>query len=669
MLNSLYLRDILGEGLNNEWQYNHRMIREKLSDCRMDVIKSNLYCALQVVSAIALLVLWGGSYNKIFIILFTALWILKWKTLRSIMPSIGKKDVIYVAFAVFFCAMSGVHFVRILQGSLSDIRTAAVGILAVAIAGIVMAIPFTASFAKLLRNVDRGQLALPAIHKQSAIATHWPRLCYAVAAAGLAVLIVFSFSYDIWYDEAYTIALIKNSYADMLECIAQDAHPPLYYLFLKTVVDGVRFLIPAIPVIFIAKIVSVIAYVLLFVVLITKVRKEWGQYVAALGVVCLVGMNWMLDFGLEVRMYSWGMCFVSLAFIEVKDVLDKGRLLDWVLFVAYSLCAAYTHYFACVAVGFLYIVLLWRVCRTEGRRCWHWIVAAVITVVCYLPWLAVFITQLHQVNRSFWIPPFSMKTIIGSIVCIADNPLLVIAVMYLLARTAKSLRSALSDGGGVIAITGILVPVFVIAVSVVASWLMRPIFLWRYLVPAICCFWLGTLILVRYKFNRQVRIITAVLIVMISVSIIVNFAYKQHVLNKENRRLMSFMQSQPDTAAYVVISTNAAKLSIYQLSELSGNDCYYWKVGKHPNSFHRQLFGVGTLNDVNEVASVLSCHQPVYCAVCKGIDEADPIDVATDESGLVYTHEGEFRLSVQYNFDSTIIDVYRLSLQAEEAQP
>lgn len=639
--------------------------------CAFVAIMPHIRCAVLLISAIALPVLWGGIANNIFIVLLAVFWILQWRTLRSAMPSIGKKDVIYVAFAVFFCAMSGALFVVKHKDALWESESAATGMPAAVLASTVIAIPFTASFVKLLRDVGRGQLALPTTPLLCAITTHWPRLCYAVAAIGLAVLIVFSFSYDIWFDEAYSLALIKYGYADMLELIAQDAHPPLYYLILKTIVGGVQFLVPAIPAIFIAKMVSVLTSVLLFVTFITKVRKEWGQYIAALGVVCLVGMHFMLDFELEVRMYSWGMCFVTLAFIEVKDVLAKGRFIDWTLFVVYSLCASYTHYFACIAVAFLYIVLLVRICRTGGRQFRHWAVAVAITIVGYLPWLAVFIAQLNHVNRGFWIGSISMKTIMAWLVRVADNPLLVIAVTYLLARTAKSVRNALSDGSGTIAITGILVPVFVIAVGVAASWLMRPIFFWRYLVPSFGCFWLGVLILTRTKFNRQVRILAAGLIVMTSVANIAGFAYKQHVLTKENRRVMSFLQSQPDNAAYIVRSTpTAQQLSTYVLSELSGNDCYYyWKTGTRPSPFACQIFGVGVLTDVSEVPSILSCHQPVYYIVFKESDEGEPIDVVTNESELNYTHVGEFRLSHEYELDMNIIDIYRLSLKAEKVQP
>lgn len=129
--------------------------------CAFVAIMPHIRCAVLLISAIALPVLWGGIANNIFIVLLTLFWILQWRTLRSAMPSIGKKDVIYVAFAVFFCAMSGALFVVKHKDALWESESAATGMLAAVLASTVIAIPFTASFVKLLRDVGRGQLALP----------------------------------------------------------------------------------------------------------------------------------------------------------------------------------------------------------------------------------------------------------------------------------------------------------------------------------------------------------------------------------------------------------------------------------------------------------------------------------------------------------------------------
>ena len=41
------------------------------------------------------------------------------------------------------------------------------------------------------------------------------------------------FNKSIWYDEVYSLNLVKGNFAQIVSGTAQDVHPPLYYLILK----------------------------------------------------------------------------------------------------------------------------------------------------------------------------------------------------------------------------------------------------------------------------------------------------------------------------------------------------------------------------------------------------------------------------------------------------
>lgn len=626
-------------------------------------MNKNLYCAMLAISAMALLALWIRPSNAFFLIFLLAIWAFRWKTMRSVLPVIDKSDTRYLILATAFSALSGaIFFISVLKNSWlgNDVTTTTVAILA--LIGFVIAIPFTASSIKLFFEADKGNIDFPSLKPNTVISRNWPKFCYALGAFGIVILLAFSFNYDIWSDEAFSMALSKHNYSDLIKLTAEDVHPPLYYIILKAIVDGIHVLFPAIPAIFVAKTVSVLAYVLLFAIIVTKVRRNYGQYVAALGVVCLVGMNRMMDFGTEVRMYSWGIFFVTLAFLVVKDVLEKCRFLDWAMFVVFSLCAAYTHYFACVAVGFLYIVLLWSIWKNDRKRLWQWIIASIITVVGYLPWLTILIGQLHEVSEDYWIDDLDFGRVAMCVMSMINTPLLLLAIFYLLFMTVKSFRSKLTNDDN-IALTGILVPVFVFAVGVIVSYLMRPIFIWRYLVPSFCCFWLGILILVNLKCNRQLRIIIAAIIVLTFFGNIADFSYRQCVLINENQKLMSFFNSQPEESAYIIIEGDKG---VSQMIELSHRKCYPWKEKENEGINPQDCYDASPIKNVHEILPLLLRHQPVYIAVDR--QSAKPITAMLEGSNLSYVYEKELHLSHGYDLEMITIDLYRLALQSEEQQ-
>ena len=219
--------------------------------------------------------------------------------------------------------------------------------------------------------------------------SHFLFLCAIGSLVGIMAQISFSFSRDIWVDEAFSLSMIKHSYWKMIQLTAQDVHPPLYYIILKFLVDGFFRLFQPESVIYHTKLVSVIPYILLLLLAFTKIRKNWGNYVAGLFAVCIVGMPNLISYGVEIRMYSWALFFVTAAFLCAYDIAIRGRFSDWVKFVLFSLAAAYTHYFACVAAAFGYLTLLIWFWKNNRKSLKSWLCACAATILGYLPWLFV----------------------------------------------------------------------------------------------------------------------------------------------------------------------------------------------------------------------------------------------------------------------------------------
>ena len=90
--------------------------------------------------------------------------------------------------------------------------------------------------------------------------------------------VVLCFCNDIWYDELFTVGMIKHSYGELVAFTARDVHPPLYYCITKFVVDLCKLIIPTASTVILTKVVSVLPYFILAAYSLTFLRKRFGIF-------------------------------------------------------------------------------------------------------------------------------------------------------------------------------------------------------------------------------------------------------------------------------------------------------------------------------------------------------------------------------------------------------
>lgn len=81
----------------------------------------------------------------------------------------------------------------------------------------------------------------------------------------------------------------------------------------------------------------------------------------------------------------------------------KNRKKDWFLFSFYSLAAAYTHYYALLAVTFLYVMLIVYEIWKKGE---HWeriMMICFAAVVFYIPWLLNLLRAFGRTAENWWL--------------------------------------------------------------------------------------------------------------------------------------------------------------------------------------------------------------------------------------------------------------------------
>ena len=124
-----------------------------------------------------------------------------------------------------------------------------------------------------------------------------------------AMYISLIFNRNIWTDEAYTIELVReNSFPGIIRNTAVDVHPPLYYLIVKC------FVILLGDAFWVYKAVSIVPMVLTMVLVCLYGmlwRSEEGTTVLA--IVMLNAVPCVLEYAVQIRMYSWALFFVTWA--------------------------------------------------------------------------------------------------------------------------------------------------------------------------------------------------------------------------------------------------------------------------------------------------------------------------------------------------------------------
>lgn len=205
------------------------------------------------------------------------------------------------------------------------------------------------------------------------------------------------FDNNFWGDEAFSIIIVRKSWFKMIRATARDVHPPLYYSILMI---GER-LLPGCA--WMYHLVSVIAYGIMIVVAMTLIQKKYGMPVALLFVTMASLSDCAVFLNLEVRMYTWAGLFVLMAYFYMGEIIRNDNTKYYVLFVVFSLSAAYTHYYALVSVAFLYIVLLvWCVWKRNKNGIKKTLVCYVATVLIYLPWFIVLLKTFIKTQEDYW---------------------------------------------------------------------------------------------------------------------------------------------------------------------------------------------------------------------------------------------------------------------------
>lgn len=218
---------------------------------------------------------------------------------------------------------------------------------------------------------------------------------------------------SIWFDEAFSAYLLRFEFWEIALFTAADVHPPLYYWLLKLWTDlfgtteaGLRSMS-----IFFGLIAATFAYL--------WTKRHFGRRAALAALLVLVLTPLFIRYGQEARMYTLAAALIMAATYVFSLAMSTGKRWQWVLYGVLVSLGMWTHYFTALAWIAHWVwrgVVLYRN-RLRGKKLRtaffskNWIIAHVVAVGLFLPWLPAMVVQLLIIQtQGFWIGPIGLDT-------------------------------------------------------------------------------------------------------------------------------------------------------------------------------------------------------------------------------------------------------------------
>jgi len=217
---------------------------------------------------------------------------------------------------------------------------------------------------------------------------------------------------SVWFDEAFGAYLIRFDFFDVARYTASDVHPPFYYWLLKIwghFFGHSEFALRSMSVLF-----MMVAIFFGFVL----VKRLFNRRAAWLSLLFMVLAPMLVRYSQEMRMYALVSAIALAATYTLVIAVESKRKLPWIVYGLLVGLGMWTHYFSALIWLSHWAWRAW-VLRDKNRKKFmktffskEWVLAHVVAVGFFLPWLPFLVHQYLDVQiNGFWIPPVSPVTL------------------------------------------------------------------------------------------------------------------------------------------------------------------------------------------------------------------------------------------------------------------
>ncbi|MCD7806955.1 MAG: hypothetical protein LUH19_06390 [Lachnospiraceae bacterium] len=318
---------------------------------------------------------------------------------------------------------------------------------------------------------------------------HAKTVIIAVALLMTVIFVSLCFNQNVHTDEAYSMQLIQNDYQGIISGTAGSQHPPLYYLIAKTA----ALLFPTETYrLQVQKFATILPVTLILIFGGIWIQKKTDSLLSALLFdTSLCFLICTMEYAVQVRMYSWGLFFITMCGLQAYDVYISGKLKHWILFALFGIAASYTHNYAFVSAVIICGLLFLAIIISKKQFIWKWLITVVLMFIAYLPWFFVLISQFQNTaTADYWIPDITGETIVGYFTWAFGLDIAYSTVMTLLLFILGGVAGLIAlhrkkEALDIFSILCWLVPTLTATAGVVVSLLTEPIYYNRYVYPAL----------------------------------------------------------------------------------------------------------------------------------------------------------------------------------------
>jgi uncharacterized membrane protein len=200
---------------------------------------------------------------------------------------------------------------------------------------------------------------------------------------------------SLWLDELFSVFVSRRDWGDIIAGTTQDTMPPLYYFILHL---ALQFGSDEVA----ARFVSFLFGVTVLALFYALARQLFDARVAWIAGSILAINPLAIFYSQEARMYTQLVFFVCAALIFFNAAWRNNSARNWGVFGLMMTLAFYTH-----SLAFLNLLALDVFALTQIRQlCQRWralVLAHVVILVLYSPWLLVSIQQASRVQTGFWV--------------------------------------------------------------------------------------------------------------------------------------------------------------------------------------------------------------------------------------------------------------------------
>lgn len=412
------------------------------------------------------------------------------------------------------------------------------------------------------------------------------RLHICAIVSGIIYLSLGLFNMNLWFDETYTLGLVNQSFGSMYSVANADVHPILYYFLLKlfTIIFGNS--------IFICRLFSIIPFIILMILGYTKIKKDFSQETGLIFSILIAIMPVSMHYATQIRMYSWSVLFVTLTALYAYDIIKKSNTKYFCLFAIFSICSAYTHYYALITIVMINAILFIYIIFKKREILKKFFLFEIMELILYLPGLKIFITQTLQVQKGFWIT-INYPDIFYEIYkyyfsdTIENSWLLIIALII---NTLFVIKLIISNNKfRNIARVNILVYTLVIAIGLIVS-RKQAVFITRYLIPMLGIYAISLSIVISSISSNMLKSVVIFLILLISIcntSKILQVSYNEK--NIEVYNIIDRNIQNDDIFIFNNINTGSILVSKYKNNKHYFYNKDYWPVDISYQAFKPQL--------------------------------------------------------------------------------